>query len=63
MASRSPSSPVRLAPLVHVLPREEEPHEVGGADRLDLRPEPVQRVAVNAREQRAIAPFRFCWIC
>ena len=40
-----------------MLPAEEEAHEIGGADRLDLGAQPVQRVAVDACEQRAVAPF------
>ena len=39
--------------LVHVLPLEQEPHEVGRTHRLDLRAQPVERVAMDAREQRA----------
>ena len=42
---------------VHVLPREQEPHEVRRADRLDFRPQPVQRVAMNARQQPPVAPL------
>ena len=42
---------------IDVLPAEEEAHEVRRADRLDLGAEPVQRVAMDAREQRPIAPF------
>ena len=40
-----------------VLPGEEEAHEVGGADRLDLGAQPVQRVAMDSREQPPVAPF------
>ena len=40
-----------------VLPGEQKPHEIGRADRLDLGAQPVERVAMNAREQPAIAPF------
>ena len=42
---------------IDVLPLEEEPHEVGRADRLDLGAQPVERVAVDAREERAVAPL------
>ena len=35
-----------------MLPAEEEPHEIRRADRLDLGAQPVQRVAMDAREQR-----------
>src|SRR5262245_35480890 len=41
-----------------VLPDEEEPHEVGWADRFDLGAQAIQRVAVDAGEESAIAPFR-----
>ena len=41
-----------------VLPREQEAHEIGGADRFDLGAEPVERVAVDPRQQPAVAPFR-----
>ena len=40
-----------------VLPSEQEAHAVGGADRLDVRAQAVQRVAMNPRQQRTIAPF------
>ena len=55
--SRSPSSAGQPVDGVDVLPREQEAHEVGRADRLDLRAQAVQRVAMDAREQRAVAPF------
>ena len=55
--ARRPSMPVSRLDGVDVLPREQEPHEVGGADRLDLRAQPVQRVAMDAREQPAVAPL------
>ncbi len=42
---------------VEVVPREQEAHEVGRINRLDLGAQPVQRVAVDARQQRAIAPL------
>ena len=42
-----------------VLPREEEAHEVGGGNRLDLGAQAVQRVAMDACEQPAVAPFQF----
>src|SRR6185295_18599716 len=35
----------------HVLPGEEEAHEVGGGDRLDLGAQTIERVAVDAREE------------
>jgi hypothetical protein len=40
-----------------MLPMQQEAHEVGRGDRLDLGSQAVERVAVNAREQPAIAPF------
>ncbi len=40
-----------------VLPVQEKTHEIGGADRLDLGAQAVERIAVNAREQPAVAPF------
>ena len=40
-----------------VLPAEEEPHEVLRADGFDLLPQALDRIAVDAREQRAVAPF------
>ena len=42
---------------IDVLPLEEEAHEIGGADRLDLGAQAVDGVAMDARKQRAIAPF------
>ena len=42
---------------LHVLPREQEAHELGRADRRDLGAQPVQRVAMNAREEPPVAPF------
>ena len=44
---------VRLDPL----PDQEEPEEVGGADRLDLGAEPVQGVAVDPGEEAPLAPL------
>ena len=40
-----------------VLPMEQEAHEVGRADRLDLRAQAIERVAVDAREQAPVAPL------
>ena len=40
-----------------VLPAEEEPHEVLRADGLDLLAQALDRIAMDAREQRAVAPF------
>ena len=49
-----------LAPLVGMTccQRQQEAHEVPARYRLDLLPQPLHRVAVNAREQRPVAPFR-----
>ena len=44
--------------FVDVLPRGEEPEEIGGGDRFDLLPEAIERVAVDAREKAAAAPAR-----
>ena len=42
---------------IYPLPPEQEAHEVGGANGFDLRPEPIQGVAVNPRKQPAVAPL------
>ena len=39
------------------LPGQQKAQEVARRDRLDLRPQPLDGVAVNAREQAALAPF------
>ena len=39
------------------LPVEQEAQEVARRDRLDLRAQALDRVAVDAREQPALAPF------
>src|SRR5262249_56541174 len=39
------------------LPGQQEAQDVARRDRLDLRPQPLDRVAVNAGEQSALAPF------
>jgi hypothetical protein len=44
--------------LGHVLPVEQEAHEVRRRDRLDLRAQAVQRVAMDAREQAPLATTR-----
>src|SRR4051794_41865664 len=43
----------------HVLPGEEEAHEIGGGDRLDFGAQAVERVAGGAREGPAGGPFWF----
>ena len=47
-----------LRAAVHVVPGEEEPHEVGRRHRLDFCAQPVQRIAMDAREERTVAPFQ-----
>jgi hypothetical protein len=49
-----PGHPMRS---LDVLPREQESHEIRRADRLDLRPQPIERVAMNPRQQTPIAPL------
>ena len=44
-------------PPLDVLPCEQESHEIRRADRLDLRTEPIERVAMNPRQQTPIAPL------
>src|SRR5262249_62279335 len=39
------------------LPGQQEAQEVARRDRLDLRPQPFDRVAMNAGEQAPLAPF------
>src|SRR4029078_6468666 len=46
-----------LARWIDVLPREQESHEIGRAHWFDLRAEPIERVAMNARKETAIAPL------
>ena len=41
----------------HPLPGEQEAQEVARRDRLDLRAQPLDGVAMNARQQPALAPF------
>ena len=48
----------QLRRFVHVLPLEQEAHEVRGGDRLDLGPEAVHGVAMDAREQAPVAPLQ-----
>ena len=40
------------------LPPQQEPHEVRRRDRLDLLAQPVERVAMDAGEQTALAPLQ-----
>ena len=42
-----------------MLPVQQEAHEFRRRHRLDLRAQPVQRVAMNARKQSPVAPFEF----
>ena len=41
----------------HMLPREEEAHEIVRRHRLDLGAQSVERVAMNPRKQAAVAPL------
>src|SRR5262249_60844550 len=41
----------------HALPGQQEAQEIARRDRLDLCPQALDRVAVNAGEQAALAPF------
>ena len=49
---------MQLRSRVHVLPAEQEAEEVLRGGRLDLAPQPPQREAVDARQERALAPLR-----
>src|SRR3954462_5055054 len=40
-----------------MLPVQQEAQEIGRADRLDLRPQAIQRVAMDAGEQPPVAPL------
>ena len=61
ITDRSPSTPVSRFAGVDVLPREEEAHEIGRADRIDFRPQAVQRVAMDARQQAAGRTIPAVW--
>ena len=39
------------------LPAQQEPHEVGGRNRLDFLTEAIERVAVDPGQEPALAPF------
>ena len=52
---------IMRARVADVLPFELEPHEIRWADRLDLRSQSIERVAMNAGEEPAIAPFGQAW--
>src|ERR1051326_7425960 len=39
------------------LPAEQEPHEIGGADGVDLPLKAIERIAVDAGQEPALAPF------
>src|SRR5919109_5160126 len=49
--------PRELVGGIDVLPLEEEAHEVGWADRLDLCAQAIQRVAMDARKECPVAPL------
>ena len=53
------AAPDQLVFGIDVLPMQQEAHELRRIHRLDLRAQPVQRVAMNAREQSPVAPFEF----
>ena len=57
MTARSPSSASQCMLRIDVLPGEQEALEFGDGDRSDVGAQPVERVAMDAREQPAIAPF------
>jgi MFS family permease len=42
-----------------VLPMEQEAQEIRRAHRLDLRAQPVQRIAMDARKEPSVAPLQF----
>jgi hypothetical protein len=48
---------MQLTPRLHMLPPEQEAHEVGSRHRLDFLTQPAQRQAMNAREQPSFAPL------
>src|SRR5439155_17948487 len=56
---REALSPVQLRPRLRVLPAEDEPEEILRSDGLDLAPQPSEGEAVDAREQRPLAPLGF----
>ena len=49
--------PARPRRRRYVLPVEQEAHEVARLDRLDLAAQPLERVAMDARQQVPLAPF------
>ena len=51
--------PFRLVLEGDPLPGKQEAHEVGGGDRLDLLPQPIEGVAVDPRQQPPLAPLLF----
>ena len=59
-ARRGPRAARRARPAASPARRaasEQETHEVRDGDRLDLGAQPVERVAMDARQQRPVAPF------
>ncbi len=65
---QDPLAPFELRTRSHVLPAEEKPQEVLGSYRLDLAPQSLGRVAMDASEQATFAdlcpifPGRAVWI-
>ena len=60
-AARSPRAGRRARaadPALDVLPREQEPHEVARAHRRDFGAQAIQRVAMDARQEPAVAPLQ-----
>jgi hypothetical protein len=53
----SASGPLTLRARANLLPVEQEAREVARLDRLDLLAQALERVAVDARQQVALAPF------
>src|SRR5439155_10997938 len=52
-----PVAAVELRPRLHVLPAEEEAHQVGGGDGLDLPAQATEGQAVDAGEEAPLAPL------
>ena len=54
---REPFRPLGARAFRDPLPPQQEPREVRRGDGLDLLAQPIERVAVNARQQAALAPL------
>ena len=55
---REPFGPLGTRALGHPLPPQQEAQEVRRSDGLDLLAQPIERVAVDARQQAALAPLQ-----